>query len=763
MSTGYQQFIAAKAPRIESNGIEPVATHPMLFDWQAQIVRWALRKGRAAIFADCGMGKTFMQIEWACQMTPAGKRTLVLAPLSVAQQTIQEAERLGVEITYKPEPDDSTGIWITNYQRLHKFVGVEFNAIALDESSILKSLDGKTRDLLLKEFTSIPYRLCCTATPSPNDLTELGNHAEFLGVSSRRKMLANYFVHDSKHGAIDGYRLKGHARNIFWQWVAQWAVYVRKPSDLGYEDGNFILPPLHISEEIIESNFIPDGKLFADMAPGIQGRTQARKHTLKSRVERASEIIKSSKEQWLVWHDLNDEGRDLTKLLKSKCVLIEGSTDDESRQIYEQSWRGGDVQTLIAKPGMFGFGLNWQHCHNLLYIGLSDSFEKWYHSVRRCWRFGQTHPVNVTVITSDAEISVVENVRRKEKQASELAEGIVMAMRESMIAGVKEEKKARPTKTLNRVVSVGDWTMMLGDCVERIKEIETGSVGFSIFSPPFAKLYCYSDLDADMGNCRSYEEFFQHFKFLIPELLRATMPGRVCAVHAQDIALTLVNDGVMGRKDFTRDISFAFEESGWIYDGRITIDKNPQAQSIRTHAKSLQFQQFEKDSSWSRPCLVDYILTFRAPGVNPVPVKTDYSRDQWTRLAKGCWTDINESDTLNAARAREERDEAHLCPLQLEPIRRCVRLWSNRGELVLSPFAGIGSEGVIALEQERRFIGIELKQSYFKQACVNLRNAVKQESLLAGLESVRESLTRTATVSQEPVKTSKAILMLLAR
>src|SRR5262245_39429900 len=314
MSKSYQDFIAAKAPRVESAGVEPCATHPMLFDWQAEIVKWAIRKGRAAVFADCGLGKTFMQIEWITQ-TSAGGRGLIVAPLSVAQQTIAEAEKLGVEIKYKPYPDDSSGIWITNYQRLHKFVGVEFKAIVLDESSILKSLDGKTRDLLLKEFTFIPYRLCCTATPSPNDLTELGNHAEFLGASTRREMLANYFVHDSKFSAQDGYRLKGHAQEAFWQWVAQWAVYVRKPSDLGYPDGGFILPALNISEEVIASNFVQDGKLFPDMPKGIQGRTQARKHSLKSRVEQAAAIIKASKEQWLVWHDLNDEGRDLAKLL----------------------------------------------------------------------------------------------------------------------------------------------------------------------------------------------------------------------------------------------------------------------------------------------------------------------------------------------------------------------------------------------------------------------------------------------------------------
>lgn len=287
-------------------------------------------------------------------------------------------------------------------------------------------------------------------------------------------------------------------------------------------------------------------------------------------------------------------------------------------------------------------------------------------------------------------------------------------------------KKKTEIKITNQIITE-DYALYNGDCVEVIKGVPDNSIGLSIFSPPFAKLYCYSDNDADMGNCKNYDEFFEHFKFLIPEILRVTMPGRTCAVHAQDIALTLVNDGVIGRKDFTRDISIAFEELGWIYDGRITIDKNPQAQSIRTHAKNLTFMQFEKDSSWSKPCLADYILTFRKPGDNPIPVKTDYTREEWIKLAHACWYGINESDTLSVYRAREDKDEAHLCPLQLEVYRRAIKLWSNRGETIADWFMGIGSGGTIALEQDRRFIGAELKESYFKQAVGFISAAAKKQ------------------------------------
>lgn len=731
----YTEFLKSKEARVEALGIEPGPIGKTLFDWQGDIVRWALKMGRAAIFADCGMGKTLMQVEWARQIHAYGRpeillpRVLILAPLSVAQQTIQEAKKLDVTITYKTEPDDSTGIWITNYDRLHKFPAHLFDGIVLDESSILKSLDGKTKGLLLEHYASIPYRLCCTATPSPNDLVELGNHAEFLGICSSNEMRAQFFINDGDAG--QKWRLKGHAKKDFWRWVAQWSVYIRKPSDLGYDDGAFILPPLNISQECVESNYIPEGKLFPDMMKGITGRTHARKHTMDARIEKAIEIIKHSKDQWLVWCGLNDEGQKMAKALgQNKAVLIEGATDDDSRLTYESCWRSGKVQTLITKPGMFGFGMNWQHCNKIMFLGLGDSFEQWYQSVRRCWRFGQKMPVDVVIVTSDAEVSVVENVQRKEKQAAELAAGIIEAMKDSQIESVMGKMTRKDNYKMNTKTGE-NWEMKLGDCVERIKEVESNSVGLSIFSPPFSQLYTYSNSERDMGNSKDHQAFFKHFGFLVPELLRVIKPGRRLCVHTQQIAQTLVKDGQIGLYDFRADLNAAIREHGFIYDGEVVIWKNPQAQSIRTRTKALAFHQLEKDSVWMRPAMADYILLFRAPGENTDPVKTDVTREEWIKYAEPFWTDIHESDTLQYQSAREHEDEKHICPLQLETIRRCVRLWSNPGDLVLSPFAGIGSEGHVALEQERRFVGIELKESYWKQAVKNLQNAVKQESLFS--------------------------------
>jgi DNA modification methylase len=275
------------------------------------------------------------------------------------------------------------------------------------------------------------------------------------------------------------------------------------------------------------------------------------------------------------------------------------------------------------------------------------------------------------------------------------------------------------------------WTMKLGDCVERVREIGDGAVQLSVFSPPFASLYTYSASDRDMGNSRNYDEFFAHFRFLIPEILRITQPGRRCLVHCQQVTTTKTTHGVIGWRDFRADIVRAYVDSGWVYDGEVVIDKDPQAQAIRTKSKALMFVQKNKDSSWCRPAMADYILCFRHPGDNTVPIVPDVSNEEWIQWARPIWYGIRESDTLNAAAARTEKDERHICPLQLGTIERCVRLWSNPGETVFSPFAGIGSEGYVALQYDRKFIGIELKPEYWRQACVNLANAKRQIDLFA--------------------------------
>ncbi len=720
----YAAFLAAKEPRVSVTGTEPVNVHSSLYPFQADIVRWACRRGRAAVFADCGMGKTRIQLEWSRQI---GGRVLIVAPLAVAAQTIAEAAVMGMDVRRIREPDGLPGVAITNYERIHRFVGAAFDGIVLDESSILKSVDGKTRTLLLEEFTGIPFRLCCTATPAPNDVAELANHAEFVGAMSRVEMLATYFVHDE-----DGWRLKGHAADAMWRWLAQWAVYVRRPSDLGHADDGFLLPPLTIREEHVRTDWRPDGMLVATSLGGVGGRAKVRKHTLAARVARAAEVIAEGDGQWLVWCGLNAEGRELARALGDAAVLIEGADSEDAKVEREARWRRGEVRTLISKSSMFGFGMNWQHCARMLFLGIGDSYEQYYQAIRRCWRFGQARPVDVRIVVSEAESEIVANVRRKEQEAAFAAERVVVAMRETQIEQVRSGHVAgRSEYTTNQDGSAGEWELMLGDCIERIREVKDGSVGMSVFSPPFASLYTYSASDRDLGNCKDYDEFFGHFAFLIPELLRATMPGRRACVHVQQVTTTLTTHGVIGWRDFRADVVRAFVAAGWVYDGEVVIDKDPQAQAIRTKAKALMFVQKNKDSSWSRPAMADYILLFRHPGENAEPIKTDVSNEEWISWARPIWYGIRESDTLQYHNARADKDEKHICPLQLGTIERCVRLWSNRGDLVLSPFAGIGSEGYVSLKFGRRFVGIELKPEYWRAATNNLRMATAQQELFS--------------------------------
>lgn len=721
----YDSFIKDKTPKPLSFGLEPSEMHDLLYPFQSAITKWAIKRGRAAIFADCGLGKTLMQLEWARQ---SGKRVLIVAPLSVAEQTIDEGKKIDLEVIRVHEPLDADCVQITNYQKLHHFVGFNYDAIVLDESSILKSLDGKTRTMLLKKFTSIPRRLCCTATPAPNDLAELANHSEFLGVMPRTEMLASFFIHDSDGAGAGKWRIKGHAQDAFWRWVAKWAVYIRKPSDLGFPDGDFLLPPLNIDDEVVCSDWKPEGLLFAGALGGIQERRRARKSTITDRVQAAAALIQQSCDQWLVWCGLNDEAKALALELGGDAVNIEGATPDDLRVKHELAWRSGSIKTLISKPSIFGFGMNWQHCHKMLFLGLGDSYEQYYQAIRRCWRFGQKQPVDVVIVVSEQEREITENVRRKELMTSELSSAVIEHSKSAMIDEVRGADSALIEYQTDEKSGSG-WRLMLGDCVDRIKDIPDESVSLSVFSPPFASLYTYSASDRDMGNSRSYDEFFTHFKFLIPEILRITKPGRRCLVHCQQIATTKVTHGVIGWRDFRADIVRAYIEAGWVYDGEVVIDKDPQAQAIRTKSKALMFVQKNKDSSWCRPAMADYILCFRHPGENETAIVPDVTNEEWIKWARPIWYGIRESDTLNAAAARSEKDERHICPLQLETIERCVRLWSNPGETVFSPFAGIGSEGYVSLQHGREFIGIELKPEYWRQAAGNLSGAKKQQVL----------------------------------
>ena len=416
----YEKFIESKIQVFESVGfdIDREKLNSMLFDFQKDIVRWALKKGRAAIFADCGMGKTAMQLEWANQIyKKEGGKILILAPLAVASQTKREGEKFNISVNIcESQEDVIDGINITNYEKLDKFIAKEFNAIVLDESSILKSFTGKVRTQIIDSFKNTPYRLACTATPAPNDYMELGNHSQFLGIMTREEMLSMYFVHDG--GQTSKWRLKGHAEESFWEWMASWSVFIDNPKNLGYEIEGYELPKLNIFEIVADGEEITTDKLT------LTQRREARKESLDIRCEKAAELVNNSNENWLVWCDLNDESKKLHDLINNS-VEVKGSDKNNFKSKSMLDFSENKIKCLVTKPKIAGFGMNWQNCRNMIFVGLSDSYEAYYQAMRRCWRFGQEKEVNVYIIISSKEGAVKENIERKQADAEKMQKAMI--------------------------------------------------------------------------------------------------------------------------------------------------------------------------------------------------------------------------------------------------------------------------------------------------------------------------------------------------
>ena len=417
----YTAFLERKQKVAHQDGptIRPADVHPTLFDWQAQIVSWAVKVRRAAIWADTGLGKTMMQIEWA---RLSGDMTLIVAPLAVCQQTVREAAKLGITAKYvRDETElDGPGMYVTNYELVPCFGPDQFDAVVLDESSILKQSDGKTRTMLIEHFADVPARLACSATPAPNDPEELTNQAEFLGRMARNHMLAAYFIHDS-----DGWRLKGHARGPMIEWMSTWAIAVRRPSDIGGSDEGYILPGLEIKSHLLPVEIVPDGQLFATEIGGVTGRAEVRRKTLASRVARTAELVHAEpREPWVLWCGLNAEADALADAIPG-AVNIHGSLSPDEKARLLLGFSDGEHRVIITKPAIASQGLNWQHCARMAFVGLGDSYEQYYQAIRRCYRYGQTRVVEAHIVLSDLESQIADNVRRKERQASAITQSLI--------------------------------------------------------------------------------------------------------------------------------------------------------------------------------------------------------------------------------------------------------------------------------------------------------------------------------------------------
>lgn len=720
----YLEFLKTKQKSHTFSGfdIDLDDLNKSMFDFQKFIVKRSLKAGKYAIFADCGLGKTLMQLEWANQVyRHTGRPVLILAPLSVSGQTIGEGEKFGINVckysgTNRP-------IQITNYEQLDNIDCSIFSGIVLDESSILKNFEGATKKLILDKFSKTPYKLACTATPSPNDPMELGNHAEFLDVMSRNEMLAMYFVHDG--GETSKWRLKGHATKLFYQFVGSWSIMLNNPSDIGFDMKGYDLPALNIIERQIITPKRENGSLFNDAIISATNFNAELRLTKKERLNEVVKIINDNpNENFIIWIKQNEEGEMLRKLLP-EAIEVKGSDSNEWKENHLLGFAQNKFRILISKTKIASFGMNYQNCRNQIFASLDFSFEGLYQAIRRSYRFGQKNEVNIYLITTDTMNNVNQAIQTKQKQFEIMQHEMSKAVNANISGNLIQ------TSDFDIEEEKNEWYhIKRGDCVQLIKEIKDESVGLSVFSPPFAELYTYSSHLEDMGNSKDYNEFLTQFGFLVNELYRVMMQGRNVAVHCMDLPIQKGKEGFIGLRDFSGMILKSFEDAGFIYASRVTIWKDPVVEMQRTKALGLLHKQVKKDSTMSRVGIPDYVMIFRKDGERNNPVtNTDIPVDLWQKYASPVWMDINYSNTLQGFRnGREENDEKHICPLQLDTIERLIHLYSNKGDVVFTPFMGIGSEVYQAVKMGRKAIGFELKESYFDLAKSNINSAVIEKS-----------------------------------
>lgn len=727
----YHSLLKSKAKTLIQSGFKVADSdlNKFLFPFQGFIVNRALLAGKYAIFADCGLGKTLMQLEWAHRVCLYTKKpVLILAPLAVVDQTIQEGEKFGIAVTLASLDFDNphfAPIQIANYEQLANIDCSIYSGIVLDESGILKNFEGATKNLIIETFKDTPYKLACTATPSPNDPMELGNHSEFLDVMSRNEMLAMYFVHDG--GDTAKWRIKGHAVDQFYRFVASWAIMLTSPADIGFPMEGYDLPSLNFIEHKIETEKRDNGQLFNEMAVSATNFNAELRITKIPRLSAAIEIVNNSEEQFIVWIKQNEEGEYLKKMIPGS-VEVKGSDAPEYKKKMLLGFARNEFRVLLTKTKIAQFGLNYQNCFNQVFASLDFSFEGLYQAIRRSYRFGQKQEVNIFIISTDTMSNVIESIRQKEQKFRIMQTQMADAVNEQMKNGDNFGSEFDTESVSN------EWyDIKRGDCVQLIQGIEDESIGFSVFSPPFAELYTYSSHIEDMGNSKDYKEFLLQFGFLVKELYRVIKSGRNVAVHCMDLPIQKGKEGYIGLRDFSGMILRAFEDAGFVYHSRITIWKDPVTEMQRTKALGLLHKQIKKDSTMSRVGIPDYVLIFRKDGERNDPVQnTELPVDLWQKYASPVWMDINYSDTLQGFRnAREEEDEKHICPLQLPTIERLIHLYTNPGDTVYTPFMGIGSEVYQAVKMNRKGVGHELKESYFQQSKLNCASAVKAKTQLS--------------------------------
>ena len=689
----YSDFVVSKDVATKKSGFDPSFMPSGLFEHQIHIVKWACALGKAAVFCDTGLGKTRIQLVWAENVSRhTGKPVLILAPLAVAGQTILEGKTIGVNVNPCRSKDNVIpGVNIANYEMLHHFEGVTFQGVVLDESSLLKSFTGKTKRQILSMFESTPYKLACTATPSPNDHLELGNHAQFLEVMRSNEMISRFFINDTMKAG--SYRLKGHARNDFWKWVATWAVSMTSPADMGFDDKGFDLPPLNVETHIVSTAGLPtvEGRLFRDTTLNATEIHKEMRLTAPIRARKVVDILnKGDGGSWLIWCNTNYEAEEIKRLIPS-ITEVRGSESPSAKESKLLGFAANEFDMLLTKPSIAGHGMNWQHCHQIVFTGLSYSYEQFYQAIRRCWRFGQDKPVTCHVVVADSETGIMGVIQEKEKAHREMQKEMCKAINQA-----KKNKELNLMKGVQQVEKQHDWTMYLGDCVEVSKSaIDSGTIDLSVYSPPFSNLYIYSDSINDMGNTKDHEEFFKQYHYLARELYRTTRDGRLTVIHCKDLPLYKNRDGAAGLYDFPGEIIRCYEAAGWTFHSRVTIWKDPVIEMQRTKNHGLLYKQLCKDSAASRQGMADYLIVMRKWGDQDkwesvtrgkerffdyigssehAPAKRELSKARddvererlysiavWQRYASPVWFDIQQTNVLNTRIARSDQDEKHIC------------------------------------------------------------------------------------------------------
>lgn len=751
-----------------------------LFDYQAWVVERAFQRERFAAFMLTGLGKTLVQLEWARQVAKyTAGRVLIVAPLNVVSQTIGEAHRFYggqpvLDCTDRPTLDawlgepDNDGLGITNYEKLDgAYERLPVEGVVLDESSMLRSLGGSRKWSVVRAFAGVRFKLACSATPAPNDRTEYAQHAVWLDqVRATKEYLTAYFRNDGK----GNWDFKTHAYDAWVANLASWAVFMHDPARWRFA----ALPEMPELVELNPSVGLTDAQrqrarlwesgeqasLLGATPGGVTSRVKMQQiangfELVDGTVERFDAekpgavvdlVAGHGDEQVIVWVHFDAEGDRLAEQIAGRGIDVEhlsGATPIRRRADVVEAFRRGDgPRVLILKPAMFGQGLNLQACTVQIFSSVHDSFERYFQCIRRSYRFGQTRPVRVYVPLTDLDEAINSNVMAKQatfnEDARRLEDAVVARLRpldtsEALIVDTTPKIEVERTGT-------DRWTLVFGDALAHMDTMPEASVDHAIFSPPFPALFAYSKELGDVANVRgTATDTSEHrlvWQWAAEKLLRVVKPGRIVAIHCKEIIQHANTHGYRWCYDYPSELRAGMEAAGFHYHRRITIAKNPQSEATRNKETSLLHVTVKRNALNSFPQAGEYLMVFAAPGEAEVPVPCNLGFEEWTEWANTIWPDhahytwhgIRETDVLNTAVAKGHPDERHCCPLQLGLIERTVRLWSNPDELVFSPFAGIGSEGVVALEWGRRFYGIELKESYYRTAARNLAEAEEESA-----------------------------------